>query len=91
MSSSFRRVHNRNNSHKFLGTNRSNIVSHSINQQESKGKDFTGLHRRGTKAWTGGLTLTSSGHREIDAIFGGGQPVGTTVLLEVGMFIWQQN
>ena len=42
------------------------------------------FRRRGTKPWTGGLTLTSFGHREMDAIIGGGQPLGTTILLEVG-------
>jgi len=46
------------------------------------------FRRRGTKAWTGGLTLTSSGHRELDAIFGGGQPLGTVVLLEIGKLIF---
>jgi hypothetical protein len=36
----------------------------------------------GTKNWTGGLTLISTGLREIDAILGGGQPLGTAVLVE---------
>ena len=36
----------------------------------------------GTKNWTGGLTLLSSGLREIDAILGGGQPLGTAILVE---------
>ena len=36
----------------------------------------------GTKNWTGGLTLISSGLREIDAILGGGQPLGTAILIE---------
>ena len=36
----------------------------------------------GTKNWTGGLTLISTGLREIDAILGGGQPLGTAILLE---------
>lgn len=42
------------------------------------------LHLRlpGTKPWTGGLTLSSSGLREIDAILGGGQPLGTCILVE---------
>jgi len=36
----------------------------------------------GTKPWIGGLTLTSSGLREFDAILGGGQPLGTAMLIE---------
>jgi len=36
----------------------------------------------GTKNWTGGLTLLSTGLREIDAILGGGQPLGTAILVE---------
>lgn len=40
------------------------------------------LERRGTKPWIGGLTLTSSGLREWDAILGGGQPLGTAILLQ---------
>ena len=37
---------------------------------------------RGTKAWTGGITLTSVGLRDLDAILGGGQPLGTCLLIE---------
>eukprot|EP00548_Thalassiothrix_antarctica_P010294 CAMPEP_0194160218 /NCGR_PEP_ID=MMETSP0152-20130528/78269_1 /TAXON_ID=1049557 /ORGANISM="Thalassiothrix antarctica, Strain L6-D1" /LENGTH=445 /DNA_ID=CAMNT_0038869885 /DNA_START=14 /DNA_END=1351 /DNA_ORIENTATION=+ len=37
---------------------------------------------RGTKPWTGGITLCSVGTRELDSILGGGQPVGTCLLLE---------
>jgi len=40
------------------------------------------FERIGTKPWIGGLTLTSSGLRELDAIFGGGQPLGTLILME---------
>ncbi len=40
------------------------------------------FERIGTKPWVGGLTLTSSGLRELDAIYGGGQPLGTAVLVE---------
>ena len=40
------------------------------------------FERIGTKPWIGGLTLTSSGLRELDAIFGGGQPLGTWILME---------
>ena len=38
----------------------------------------------GTKPWTGGLTLTSFGLREVDSLFlgGGGQPLRTAILLE---------
>lgn len=37
---------------------------------------------RGTKPWTGGSYLTSCGLREWDGILGGGQPIGSTVVLE---------
>ena len=37
---------------------------------------------RGTKPWTGGITLTSSGLRDLDNILGGGQPLGTCILIE---------
>lgn len=37
----------------------------------------------GTKSWTGGITLTSSGLRDLDTILGGGgQPLGTCILIE---------
>lgn len=42
----------------------------------------TVLERIGTKPSKGGLTLTSSGLRELDAIIGGGQPLGTAILIE---------
>jgi len=37
---------------------------------------------RGTKPWTGGAHLTSSGLREFDSILGGGQPIGTCLLVQ---------
>lgn len=37
---------------------------------------------KGTKPWTGGITLSSVGIRDLDSILGGGQPVGTCLLLE---------
>ena len=40
------------------------------------------LERKGTRPWLGGMTRTSSGLREIDAILGGGQPLGTVLLME---------
>lgn len=40
------------------------------------------FERVGTKPWIGGLTLTSSGLRELDAILGGGQPLGTSIMIE---------
>lgn len=42
----------------------------------------TVLERVGTKPSKGGLTLTSTGLRELDAICGGGQPLGTAILIE---------
>ena len=40
------------------------------------------LERKGTRPWLGGMTRTSSGLQEIDAILGGGQPLGTVLLME---------
>ena len=40
------------------------------------------LERIGTRPSKGGLTLTSSGLRDLDAIIGGGQPLGTAILIE---------
>lgn len=40
------------------------------------------FERVGTKPWIGGLSLTSTGLREFDAILGGGQPLGTAILIE---------
>lgn len=37
---------------------------------------------RGTKPWVGGSYLTSCGIRELDGIIGGGQPIGSCLLLE---------
>ena len=42
----------------------------------------TVLERKGTKPWIGGITLTSTGLRDLDSIVGGGQPLGTAILLE---------
>lgn len=37
---------------------------------------------RGIKAWTGGIHLTSVGLNDLDTILGGGQPLGTSILLQ---------
>ena len=37
---------------------------------------------RGCRPWTSGAYLTSTGLRELDGILGGGQPLGTAVLVE---------
>mmetsp|Transcript_9151 Transcript_9151/g.20216 ORF Transcript_9151/g.20216 Transcript_9151/m.20216 type:complete len:106 (-) Transcript_9151:16-333(-) len=39
---------------------------------------LTVLRRRGTRPWLNGVTLTSSGHRELDAILGGCSSLGST-------------
>ena len=36
----------------------------------------------GVKRWTGGIHLTSVGLNDLDAILGGGQPLGTCILLQ---------
>ena len=37
---------------------------------------------RGVKPWAGGIHLTSSGLNDLDTILGGGQPLGTCILLQ---------
>jgi len=39
------------------------------------------LGYRGVKPWTGGIHLTSAGLNDLDVILGGGQPLGTCILL----------
>jgi hypothetical protein len=40
------------------------------------------LGARGVKPWAGGIHLTSTGISDLDTILGGGQPLGTCILLE---------
>ncbi|KAI2511350.1 hypothetical protein MHU86_3132 [Fragilaria crotonensis] len=47
-----------------------------------KGRRDDAFGLRGTKPWTGGITLTSVGLRDLDTILGGGQPLGTCLLLD---------
>lgn len=49
--------------------------------EASNHNNSTVLQYRGTKPWTGGIQLTSSGLRELDAILGGGQPLASSILL----------
>lgn len=52
-----------------------------ISSSDSHHRSLLGL--KGTKPWTGGITLTSTGLREWDALLGGaGQPLGTVVWLQ---------
>mmetsp|Transcript_14561 Transcript_14561/g.16793 ORF Transcript_14561/g.16793 Transcript_14561/m.16793 type:complete len:502 (-) Transcript_14561:197-1702(-) len=45
------------------------------------------IRLRGTRLWTGGITLVSSGHREFDKLLGSnGQPLGTAMLIEEDRF-----
>ena len=76
MSSSFRRASRPRQNVTNNNTTTSKTTS-SINPILS-----TVLERVGTKPSKGGLTLTSSGLRELDAIIGGGQPLGTAMLIE---------
>lgn len=79
MSSSFRRNVTRPST-----SSRNDELSRSFSNESAPSKTslFTSLERRGTKPWIGGLTLTSSGLRELDVILGGGQPLGTVILIE---------
>jgi hypothetical protein len=40
------------------------------------------LGLKGTKPWTGGITLTSSGIAALDNLLGGGMPLGTCLYLQ---------
>ena len=55
-------------------------ASQTIGNSSNSSSSMLGL--RGTKPWTGGTTLTSSGLRDLDGILGGGQPLGTCLLVE---------
>jgi hypothetical protein len=41
---------------------------------------------RGVKPWAGGIHLTSVGLNDLDTILGGGQPLGTCILLQEDRF-----
>lgn len=56
-------------------------MSASFRRKRRDGNNLT-VGLKGTKPWTGGITLTSVGLRDLDAILGGGQSLGTTMLLE---------
>lgn len=60
-------------------TSTTSAASERISSQSSR---FLGIERPGTKPWIGGLSLTSSGLRDLDVILGGGQPMGTAILIE---------
>lgn len=49
-------------------------------RRKGRRDDTFGL--KGTKLWTGGITQTSVGLRDLDTILGGGQPLGTCLLVE---------
>lgn len=72
MSSSFRRGPRGS-------TTTTSAANEGISSQSSR---FLGIERPGTKPWIGGLSLTSSGLRDLDVILGGGQPLGTAILIE---------
>ena len=87
MSSSFRRSGrpaqknlSSSSSSTSLSTNHNSISPERPSSLSSS--PATVLERIGTKPWIGGLTLTSTGLRELDAIVGGGQPLGTVILVE---------
>jgi hypothetical protein len=88
MSSSFRRGGTRpktrrirKESNPLLSSN-SNPTPISRSTPTSGNTHSTVLELIGTKPWVGGVTLTSSGLRELDAILGGGQPLGTAMMIE---------
>jgi hypothetical protein len=57
-------------------------------RRKAKRTDAFGI-LKGTKLWTGGVSISSSGNRELDVILGGGQPIGTSILIEEDR--WSQD
>jgi len=47
----------------------------------------TPLAARGTKAWTAGTTLASTGLSELDALLGGGQAVGSSAAVQTDRIV----
>lgn len=82
MSSSFRRGTVRRNHNPKSLPSESFPGSSPASRPSRPTRTHAVFERVGTKPWTGGLTLTSSGLREWDAILGGGQPLGTAILME---------
>ena len=82
MSSSFRRGTVRRNHNPKSFSSESFPGSSPASRPSRPTRTHAVFERVGTKPWTGGLTLTSSGLREWDAILGGGQPLGTAILME---------
>jgi hypothetical protein len=80
MSSSFRRASKPRQNESNKGTSPSLFAGKPSSSSPSILS--TVLERVGTKPSKGGLTLTSSGLRDLDAIIGGGQPLGTAILIE---------
>ena len=90
MSSSFRRGGTRPKTRRIRKENNPLLSSNSnpnptsttTSRLNSGNTHSTVLELIGTKPWVGGVTLTSSGLRELDAILGGGQPLGTAMMIE---------
>lgn len=79
MSSSFRRAHRRSERH---DQSNARAVPCPPNIKVRNLVTLPIFELVGTKPWIGGITLTSSGLRDLDTIFGGGQPIGTAILIE---------
>ena len=72
--------HHESGKHDVSSPSSSTSLSSSSSPLTSKSRIV--LERIGTRPSKGGLTLTSSGLRDLDAIIGGGQPLGTAILIE---------
>jgi PAXNEB protein. len=82
LSSSSTSLHQQDKDHSPSIPHQSSISTSSSKRPLSSPSPAAVLERVGTKPWIGGLTLTSTGLRELDAIVGGGQPLGTAILVE---------
>lgn len=58
----------------------SDVASMSTTTTSAVSSSLLGL--RGVKPWTGGIHLTSVGLNDLDTILGGGQPLGTCILVQ---------
>jgi len=66
-------------SHQNLPPTMASTFRRKVNKDTS---DQSFVTLKGTKPWTGGITLTSTGLRDLDNLLGSGQPLGTCIWLQ---------
>ena len=91
MSASFNRYPKRNNNEKII-TNSSKPTSSSSSSSSfspHNKEQYQKIILQGTKPWTNGMLLTSTGLRELDSILnnGHGQPLSSLIVIEEDRFL----